>query len=96
MTAFRVTPGELLQLSSQVRGTAGSIETSLAELRARVAPVGASWDGAAHERFDGLYAEWARSAEMLQQALAGISHLLGQAGQAYAETEQRIAGSFTG
>lgn len=96
MTAFRVTPGELQQLSSQVRGTAGSIESSLADLRARVMPVGAAWDGAAHERFDGLYAEWSRSADSLQQALDGISRLLGQAGAAYAETEQRIASSFAG
>jgi WXG100 family type VII secretion target len=59
-------------------------------------PVGASWEGAAHARFDGLYAEWSRSAEVLQQALAGISQLLQQAGHAYDETEQRVAGSFAG
>lgn len=95
MTSFRVTPTELLDLSHRVQDTAGSIESSLGVLRARVAPIGASWDGAAHERFEGLYAEWSRAADGLQQALAGISQLLSQAGQGYEEVEARIAGSFT-
>jgi uncharacterized protein YukE len=42
MTAFRVTPAELLELSRQVHGTAGSIEAELGGLRGRVAPIGAT------------------------------------------------------
>ncbi len=96
MTAFRVTPGELMELSRQVHGTAGSIESELAGLRSRVAPIGASWHGQAHQRFELLYDEWSRSARALQQALAGISQLLSSAGESYDEAERRIAGSFTG
>ena len=33
MTAFRVTPADLLSLSQQVHGTAGSIESELGTLR---------------------------------------------------------------
>ena len=33
MTAFRVTPAELMELSRQVHGTAGSIEAELGGLR---------------------------------------------------------------
>ena len=96
MTAFRVTPAELMGLSQQVNGTAGSIESELAGLRARVLPISASWTGAAQDRFQALYDEWSRSALALQQALGGISALLGQAGQEYDEAERRIAGSFAG
>ena len=96
MTAFRVTPAELLELSRQVHGAAASIESELAGLRNRVAPIGASWTGQAHERFQTLYNEWSRSAQGLQQALAGISQLLSTAGQNYEDAERRIAGSFTG
>jgi WXG100 family type VII secretion target len=95
MTAFRVTPAELLDLSRQVQATSGSIEQSLTALRGRVAPVGASWSGQAQLRFTELYEEWSRSAQGLQQALTGISALLGQAGQSYDEAEQRIAVSFS-
>jgi 6 kDa early secretory antigenic target len=96
MTAFRVTPAELLDLSRQVHGTAGSIESELGGLRSRVAPIGASWSGQAQERFQVLYEEWSRSAQSLQQALAGISQLLNQAGVSYQDAEQRIASSFAG
>ena len=96
MTAFRVTPAELLELSRQVQGTAGSIEAELGGLRGRVAPIGATWNGQAQERFQVLYEEWNRSAQGLQQALAGISQLLNQAGMSYDDAERRIAGSFAG
>ncbi len=94
MTAFRVTPAELLDLSRQVQATSGSIEASLGSLRGRVAPIGSSWSGQAQQRFTALYEEWNRSAQGLQQALTGISSLLAQAGQSYDDAEQRIAISF--
>lgn len=94
MTAFRVTPAELLGLSQQVSGTAGSIESELAGLRSRVLPIGGTWSGVAQDRFQVLYDEWSRSAAALQQALAGISQLLSQAGSTYDDAERRIAGSF--
>ena len=92
MTAFRVTPAELMSLSQQVHGTAGSIESELAGLRSRVLPISGTWTGQAQDRFQALYDEWNRSAQGLQQALAGISQLLSQAGQSYDEAERRIAG----
>lgn len=96
MTAFRVTPAELLSLSQQVQGSAGQIENELAGLRSRVLPISGTWSGQAQERFQVLYEEWNRSAQGLQRALSGISQLLAQAGQSYDEAERRIAGSFTG
>ena len=71
MTAFRVTPAELLALSQQVQGTAGSIESELGTLRGRVLPISGSWTGQAQDRFQALYDEWSRSAQGLQEALAG-------------------------
>lgn len=96
MTAFRVTPAELLALSGQVNGTAGQIEGELASLRAAVLPISGTWAGQAQDRFQLLYDEWNRSAQGLQQALAGISALLSQAGQGYDDAERRIASSFAG
>ena len=59
-------------------------------------PISGTWTGQAQDRFQALYDEWNRSAQGLQQALAGISQLLSQAGQSYDEAERRIAGSFAG
>lgn len=96
MTAFRVTPAELVTLSQQVSATAGQIESELATLRSRVLPISGTWSGQAQERFQLLYEEWNRSAQGLQQALGGISQQLAGAGQSYDEAERRIAGSFAG
>src|SRR3954452_20788056 len=96
MTAFRVTPAELMSLSQQVHGTAGSIESELAGLRSRVLPISGTWTGQAQDRFQALCDEWNRSAQGLQQALAGISQLLAQAGQSYDEAERRIPGTSAG
>lgn len=96
MTAFRVTPAELVELSRQAHSTAGLIESELGSLRSRVVPIGASWTGQANQRFQVLYDEWSRSAQSLQQALTGISQLLSSAGHNYEDAERRIAGSFTG
>lgn len=96
MTAFRVSPAELVQLSQQVQGTSGQIEAELGGLRSRVLPISGTWSGQAQDRFQVLYEEWNRNAQGLQQALAGISALLAQAGASYDEAERRIAGSFVG
>lgn len=96
MTAFSVTPAELVSLSQQVQGSAAQIEGELATLRSRILPIGSSWTGQAHAQFEALYDEWNRGAQALQQALAGISALLAHAGQGYDEAERRIASSFTG
>jgi 6 kDa early secretory antigenic target len=96
MTAFRVTPAELLDLAQQASGTSAQIDSELAGLRSRVLPISATWSGQAQDRFQVLYDEWNRSAQSLQQALGGISQLLSQAGQTYDDAERRIAGSFAG
>ena len=94
MTAFRVTPAELVDLSQQVHSTSGQIDSQLAGLRSRVLPISGTWTGQAQDRFQALYDEWNRSALSLQQALGGISQLLAQAGHTYEEAERRIASSF--
>ena len=96
MTAFRVTPAELVDLAQQVQGASGQIEGELSALRSRVLPISGTWTGQAQDRFQILYDEWNRSAQGLQQALAGISQLLSQAGHGYEDAERRIAGSFAG
>lgn len=94
MTAFRVTPAELMSLSQQVNSTAGQIESELGTLRGRVLPISGTWQGQAQDRFQMLYDEWNRSAQSLQQALSGISQLLSRAGHGYDEAERTIASSF--
>lgn len=94
-TGIRVTPEQLVELATAVAQGSAQIDGTLGGMSRRLAPVaGGAWAGAAAGQFTTLWQEWQRSAASLNQALEGISHLLGQAGQAYAHAEQQIAGSF--
>jgi WXG100 family type VII secretion target len=50
--------------------------------------------GLAQARFQELWAQWQHSARELNEALNGISQLMGQASTNYADAEQAIAASF--
>ena len=95
MNGIKVTPEQLNALSAQVSRGASEIEGQLRVLSGTVAPlVGGDWGGQASQRFVALWEQWQQSARGLQQALDGISALMGQAGTAYASAESQIAASF--
>jgi WXG100 family type VII secretion target len=94
MSGIRVSPEQLASAAGRVSSGAAQIEGELSGLAGSLAPLGADWAGVAQQRFEGLWAEWQRSARTLHEALTGISMLLAQAGSHYAEAEQAIAGSF--
>jgi early secretory antigenic target protein ESAT-6 len=95
MTGIKVTPGQLQALSGNVARGSSDIDGTLASLRAQLAPLlGGDWAGQASAQFSALWEQWQQSAKGLNEALAGISQLLGHAGQSYAEAEQQIAASF--
>jgi WXG100 family type VII secretion target len=92
---IKVTPEQLQGLSGSVARGSGEIDAQLRSLAGSIAPlVGGDWAGQASQRFGALWEEWQRSAQGLQHALDGISALLAQAGAAYAQAEQSIAGTF--
>jgi WXG100 family type VII secretion target len=94
MSGIRVTPEQLQAMSGRVSSGAASIDGELRTLAGVLGPLGSDWAGVAQQRFEGLWVEWQRSARGLHDALTGISQVLRQAGQHYAEAEQAIAASF--
>jgi WXG100 family type VII secretion target len=94
MPGIRVTPEQLQSVSSQLSSGAASIEETLSQLAAQVAPLGSDWAGVAQARFEALWAEWQRSAQGIHEALTGVAQLTNQAAANYADTEQAIASSF--
>lgn len=95
MSFIKVTAEELNQLSSQLTSTASSIQGESDGARGQVQGiVGAGWEGAASGQFSALFEQWNQSSAQLIEALTGISQLLGQAGNTYAETEASVARSF--
>jgi WXG100 family type VII secretion target len=95
MAQLTVTPGQLEGLSSTVVRVSTDMRTQQQSLRGQLAPIfGADWSGAAAAQFQALYNQFDLHARGLLDALDGIGQVLGRAGVAYAEVEQRIAASF--
>jgi WXG100 family type VII secretion target len=95
MTGIKVTPAELVTLSGGVAQGSAQIDGILAGLARQVAPLaGATWAGEASAQFTQLWEQWHRGAAQLNSSLQGMSRLLSQASQSYAEAEAHIATSF--
>lgn len=95
MAGIKVTPEQLQTLSGNVSRGSGDIDATLGSLRSQIAPlVGGDWAGQASAQFTALWEQWQTNAKGLNEALMGISSLLGQAGVSYAQAEQQIAASF--
>ncbi len=95
MNGIRVTPEQLHTVSSGVVRGSSEIDATLAGLRAQVSPmVGGDWAGPASAQFTAMFDQWQRAASDLNRALQGISTLLVNAGNAYAQAEVQITASF--
>jgi WXG100 family type VII secretion target len=95
MTGIKVTPAELVVLSGGVAQGSAQIDGILAGLARQLAPLlGTTWVGQASTQFTDLWEQWHRSAAQLNASLQGVSQLLSQAGDAYAQAENQIATSF--
>jgi 6 kDa early secretory antigenic target len=91
---IRVTPEQLAGVSAQLKGGAGSIEGTLSQLAAQVAPLGSDWAGAGQARFLALWQQWNTSSRQLHQALTDISILMQRASVAYADNDASVGASF--
>ncbi|MGH8776469.1 MAG: WXG100 family type VII secretion target [Jiangellaceae bacterium] len=97
MVGIRVTPDQLQALAGSVSRGSSEIDATLAALRSQLAPlVGGDWAGQAAGQFGALWEKWQLNARGLNEALAGISSLLGRAGASYAQAEHQIAATFHG
>jgi early secretory antigenic target protein ESAT-6 len=94
VAGIQVTPEQLADASRNLTNGASTIDSTLAQLAAQVSPLGSEWVGQAQQRFESLWSEWQTAAKQLHEALTGIAQLTQQASVTYADTEQRIAGSF--
>lgn len=97
MATIKVTSGELLSVSAELRGGSEDVAQRLQSMRSRVQGlVDGEWAGAASDSFRDLWERWHSGAHQLQEALGGISEMLGQAARVYEETEEQLARQMRG
>lgn len=70
---------------------ANQVQSELDNLKNRLAPVIAQWDGGASEQYQAAQRAWDEAAAGLQQVLASIGVAVQQAGEAYQAAEQKNA-----
>jgi WXG100 family type VII secretion target len=91
---IRVTPEQLASVSAQLRGGAGTIDSTLSQLASQVAPLGSDWAGTGQARFLALWQQWQTSSRQLHQALEDISVLMQRASVAYETNDTQVGASF--
>lgn len=97
MSSIKVTSEQLQSTSSSLANGEQEITTKLNQLHAQVQSlVDSDWQGAASSSFHELWDKWHQGAGQVQQALQGISQMLGKAGQTYQQTEDQLATQLRG
>jgi early secretory antigenic target protein ESAT-6 len=85
---MQVTFAAVNEAAMDTEGVASQIAQQLADLKAYLAPLVASWSGEAAGDFQALQAKWDSSATDLHQVLRQISQSLRTAGDNYLNTER--------
>jgi 6 kDa early secretory antigenic target len=85
---MKVTFAAVNEAAMDTEGVASQIAQQLADLKAYLAPLVASWSGEASGDFQAIQAKWDSSATDLNQVLRQISQSLRTAGDNYLNTER--------
>jgi len=80
--------------AADINRLADTITSSAAELRGRLASMGADWQGPAKIEFERVMHEYQRLQAQMTEALADIGRLTLRASTAYAEHEQATRALF--
>ena len=92
MSTIKVTSEQLESTASSLASGEQEISGKLGQLQSMVQTlVDADWQGSASNSFQELWQQWHTGATQVQQALLGISQMLGKAGKVYQQTENRLA-----
>lgn len=91
MAEIKVTFGVLDAASGDVRGTAVRITSQLDELKRMLAPLVATWDGAAAEEYLRVQRQWDTSAANLATVLGQVATALNAANDSYRQVERANA-----
>ena len=76
-------------LAGDISQQASTLESTLEDLKSRIKPVIAQWEGGAGEAYTAAQSNWDTAASDLQQVLAQIATAVRAAGEAFRAGEQQ-------
>jgi early secretory antigenic target protein ESAT-6 len=92
---IKVDPNNLDQLASDITSQAGKLESTLENLKQRVAPAIAQWDGSSGSEYNNTQNKWNTAAEDLREVLAAIGIAVRDAAEAFRRGEQQNTARWT-
>ncbi|CCH35105.1 WXG100 family type VII secretion target [Actinosynnema sp. NPDC047251] len=75
--------------AGDIQGQANKVQQELEDLKSRIAPVIAQWEGATSGAYQEVQNKWDTSAADLQQVLAAIGTAVASANDAYSAAESK-------
>jgi WXG100 family type VII secretion target len=90
----RVSTADVTAKAATITREAGEIEARLAQLTAQMGDLAQSWTGSAAASFQGLFADWDRTARQMKGALDALGLALRGAGADYDALEQKLTRQF--
>jgi len=91
MSEIRVNYGDLSAASGNVAGTAQRMRSQLDDLKRFIAPMVATWEGAAATEYQAKQRQWDTAAADLTAVLTQIGAALGTANESYQQVESANA-----
>jgi len=88
---IKVNFGSMEALASDIGSQASTLESTLEDLKSRITPVVAQWEGVAGEAYTAAQKNWDDAALDLQQVLAQIGTAVRAAGEAFQAGENQNA-----
>jgi len=80
---------QLEGLAGDISSQASTLDSTLEDLKSRIAPVVAQWEGSASGAYAAAQSNWDNAAADLQQVLAQIATAVRAAGEAFQHGEQQ-------
>jgi 6 kDa early secretory antigenic target len=94
-SGIRVEFGAIGNAQGDVVKAVANIDQQMADLRQFIAPLVASWEGAASTTYQALQKRWDTTAADLNAVLGQIGRMLGTTQMAYTDTEKRAGDTFS-
>lgn len=92
---FGASVEEMQTAAKHVLAVNDTVQTDLATLRARLAPLAGAWQGAAAAEFAKLMLRWDTDAKALNDALRGIGESIQGSGASYQAQEDQHTGDLS-
>ena len=86
--------GAISSAAADINATSGRINSTLADLKARLQPMVSTWEGESAVAYNQAQAKWNKASQELNTVLATISKTVSQGNDAMSDVNRRAAASW--